>query len=80
MVFPGCPIQTHALIDYRDRPAPVPRHTYYGLKNRDFEDLNTDLATFKFEHDFNDGSIAKKPIAFRQFFARFNCHAAALCR
>ena len=53
--IPWVPSTNNALVEFRDRPAPVPRHTFYGLRNRDFEKLNADLVTLKFEHDFNDG-------------------------
>jgi catecholate siderophore receptor len=53
--IPWVPVTNNALVEFRDRPAPVPRNTFYGLRNRDFEKLNSDLATLKFEHDFNDG-------------------------
>ena len=44
---------THnVLAAYRDKPAPVSRDNFYGLKSRDFEKLNSDLATIKFEQDF----------------------------
>lgn len=52
--IPWVPTTNNALIAYRDRPAPVTRNTFYGLKNRDFEKLDADLVTLKFEHDFND--------------------------
>ncbi|HMZ20936.1 MAG TPA: TonB-dependent receptor plug domain-containing protein, partial [Blastocatellia bacterium] len=46
---------THnVLAAFRDRPAPVPRESFYGLRSRDFEHLNSDLATVKFERDFDD--------------------------
>src|SRR5215218_9359964 len=52
--IPWVPVTNNALVEFRDRPAPVPRNTFYGLRNRDFENLNSDLLTLKFEHDFND--------------------------
>jgi catecholate siderophore receptor len=52
--IPWVPATNNALVEFRDRPAPVPRNTFYGLRNRDFEKLNSDLVTLKFEHDFND--------------------------
>jgi catecholate siderophore receptor len=52
--IPWVPNTNNALVEYRDRPAPVPRNTFYGLKHRDFEKLDADLVTLKFEHDFND--------------------------
>ena len=53
--IPWVPVTNNALVEFRDRPAPVPRDTFYGLRNRDFEKLNADLVTLRFEHDFNDG-------------------------
>jgi catecholate siderophore receptor len=52
--IPWVPATNNALVEFRDRPAPVPRDTFYGLRDRDFEKLNSDLVTLKFEHDFND--------------------------
>jgi catecholate siderophore receptor len=52
--IPWVPLANNVLIEFRDRPAPVPRNTFYGLRNRDFERLNSDLVTLKFEQDFND--------------------------
>lgn len=53
--IPWVPLANNVLAEFRDRPAPVPRNTFYGLRNRDFEKLNSDLVTLRFEHDFNDG-------------------------
>ena len=52
--IPWVPAANNALAAYRDRPAPVPRDTFYGLKSRDFEKTGADLGTFRFERDFND--------------------------
>lgn len=52
--IPWVPITNNVLVDFRDRPAPVPRNTFYGLKKRDLEKLDSNLFTFKFEHEFND--------------------------
>ena len=52
--IPWVPATNNALADFRDRPAPVPRNTFYGLRNRDFEKLDADLVTLKLEHSFND--------------------------
>ncbi|HYH86087.1 MAG TPA: TonB-dependent siderophore receptor, partial [Pyrinomonadaceae bacterium] len=52
--IPWVPATNNALVEYRDRPAPVPRDTFYGLKNRDHEKLRSDLATVRFDRDFND--------------------------
>jgi catecholate siderophore receptor len=53
--IPWVPVTNNVLVEHRDRPAPVPRDTFYGLRDRDFERLNSDLVTLKFEKDFNDG-------------------------
>src|SRR6185503_12970041 len=53
--IPWVPVTNNVLVDHRDRPAPVPRDTFYGLRDRDYENLNSDLVTLKFEKDFNDG-------------------------
>lgn len=37
-----------------DRPAPVPRDTYYGFENGNFLRTGVDIATVKVEHDLND--------------------------
>lgn len=52
--IPWVPATNTALVEYRDRPAPVPRSTFYGFLDRDKEKLRSDLATFRIEHEFND--------------------------
>lgn len=52
--IPWVPATNNALAAFRDRPAPVPRETFYGFRDRDRERLRSDLATVKFEHDFDD--------------------------
>ncbi len=74
------PVTNNVLVEFRDRPAPVPRNTFYGLRNRDFEKLNSDLVTLKFEHDFNDGLITAKPTSFQQLVTRLDGDAAAFCK
>ncbi len=53
--IPWVPATNNALVAYRDQPAPVPRNTFYGIRNRDFERMGSDMATVKVEHDFSDG-------------------------
>jgi catecholate siderophore receptor len=53
--IPWVPLTHNVLVDHRDKPAPVPRDTFYGFRDRDFEKLNADLLTLKFERDFRDG-------------------------
>lgn len=62
--IPWVPVTNNALVEFRDRPAPVPRNTFYGLRNRDFEKLDTDLVTLKFDHDFNDGLSLRNQFRF----------------
>jgi catecholate siderophore receptor len=62
--IPWVPVTNNALIEFRDRPAPVPRNTFYGLRNRDFEKLNSDLVTLKFDHDFNDSLTLRNQLRF----------------
>ena len=52
--IPWVPVTNTALAAFRDRPAPVPRDTFYGYLDRDKEKLRSDLVTFRFERDFND--------------------------
>ncbi|HJQ71699.1 MAG TPA: TonB-dependent siderophore receptor [Blastocatellia bacterium] len=52
--IPWVPATNNALREFRDKPAPVPRDTFYGLRNRDFEKLNSDLATVRLDRDFSD--------------------------
>ena len=62
--IPWVPVTNNALVAFRDRPAPVPRNTFYGLRNRDFEKLDSDLVTLKFEHDFNDNLSLRNQLRF----------------
>ncbi len=52
--IPWVPATNNVLVEFRDRPAPVPRETFYGFRDRDSEKMRSDLATVRFEHDFND--------------------------
>jgi catecholate siderophore receptor len=52
--IPWVPATSNALAGWRDNPAPVPRETFYGYRERDREVLNQDTGTVKFEHDFSD--------------------------
>ncbi|MCM3870866.1 MAG: TonB-dependent receptor plug domain-containing protein, partial [Pyrinomonadaceae bacterium] len=52
--IPWVPATNNVLVEFRDRPAPVPRETFYGFRSRDFEKMRSDLATVRFEHDFDD--------------------------
>lgn len=52
--IPWVPNTNNVLAAYRDKPAPVPRETFYGIPSRDTERMGSDLATVRFEHDFSD--------------------------
>lgn len=52
--IPWVPATNNALAAYRDKPAPVPRDTFYGFADRDHEYLNQDNGTVRLEHDFSD--------------------------
>lgn len=52
--IPWVPATNNALADFRDMPAPVSRSNFYGYVDRDQEKLRSDLATGRFEHEFND--------------------------
>lgn len=52
--IPWVPVTNNALSAFRDRPAPVPRSTFYGFADRDKEKLRSDLFTGRFECEFND--------------------------
>jgi catecholate siderophore receptor len=52
--IPWVPATNNALPEFRDRPAPVPRNTFYGFRDRDSEKMRSDLATIRFERDFNN--------------------------
>ena len=62
--IPWVPVTNNVLVEFRDRPAPVPRNTFYGLRNRDFESLNSDLVTLKFERDFDDNLSLRNQFRF----------------
>ncbi len=52
--IPWVPVTNNALVDFRDRPAPVPRSTFYGFLDRDKEKLRADMFTARLDRDFND--------------------------
>jgi catecholate siderophore receptor len=52
--IPWVPATNNVLAAYRNKPAPVPRETFYGFADRDREVLNQDTGTVRLEHDFSD--------------------------
>lgn len=53
--IPFVPASNNVLVEFRDRPAPVDFDNYYGILERDYEELRTNILTFAFEHDVSDG-------------------------
>lgn len=83
--IPWVPNTNNVLVDYRDKPAPVPRVTFYGLYDRDKEFLNQDNATVRFEHEFSDNFTLRNQLRYgragRNSFAtppRFNNNNSTL--
>lgn len=62
--IPWVPATNNVLAAYRDKPAPAPRNTFYGFKDRDYEKLRSDLATVKFERDFNEAVTLRNQLRF----------------
>lgn len=57
--IPWVPATNNALFEFRNRPAPVPRDTFYGFKSRDKEKLRSDFATIGIEYDLNDSTTLR---------------------
>jgi catecholate siderophore receptor len=64
--IPWVPNTHNVLEAYRDQPAPAPRDTFYGFKDRDKEKLDADLGTVRVEHDLNDGVTLRNQFRFGQ--------------
>ena len=62
--IPWVPANNNALEEYRDKPAPVPRNTFYGFRNRDFERMGSDLGTVRLEHDFSDSLVLRNQLRY----------------
>jgi catecholate siderophore receptor len=62
--IPWVPAANNALAAYRDQPAPVPRNTFYGFRDRDREILNQDTGTARLEHDFSDSLELRTQLRF----------------
>lgn len=52
--IPWVPADNVPLADYADQAPPVDFSNWYGLKQRDFEELRTTLATIEINHRLND--------------------------
>ncbi|MBV9494422.1 MAG: TonB-dependent siderophore receptor [Acidobacteria bacterium] len=60
--IPWVPATNNALKDFRDKPAPVPRDSFYGFESRDHEDLQSDLGTVQFDHDFSGTTALRSQV------------------
>jgi catecholate siderophore receptor len=49
--LPWVPATNVALAEFADQPAPVRSENYYGLRNRDYEEIANDVATVVARHD-----------------------------
>ncbi len=58
-----------------DRPAPVPRNAYYGFAS-DYLKTDVDMATIKFEHDFNDTFTLHEQFRFANYHRDFRISQA----
>ena len=58
-----------------DRPAAVPQNTYYGFAS-DYLKTNVDIATVKFEHDFNDNLTLHEQFRFANYHRDFRISQA----
>jgi catecholate siderophore receptor len=57
--IPWVPANNNVLVEYRDKPAPVPRETFYGFRTRDREQMGSDMGTVRLEHDFSDSFVLR---------------------
>ncbi|MGH9948262.1 MAG: TonB-dependent receptor domain-containing protein, partial [Pyrinomonadaceae bacterium] len=62
--IPWVPATNNALVEFRNRPAPVPRSTFYGFVDRDREKLRSDLVTARVEHNFDDNFTVRNQFRF----------------
>lgn len=53
--IPWVPLTNTALAAYQGKAAPVAYSNFYGLKKRDYEKVDNDLATVETRHDFSNG-------------------------
>ena len=52
--IPFVPASNIPLADHADQPAPVDYDNYYGLLERDYEKVRSNIVTFAAEHDLSD--------------------------
>ncbi len=62
--IPWVTATSNSLAAYRDQPAPVPRETFYGFRDRDREVLDQDTATIRFDHSFSDSAQLRNQLRY----------------
>lgn len=62
--IPWVPNTNNVLAGYRDKPAPVSRENFYGLVGFNFERLNQDTGTVRFEYDFSDSANVRSQLRY----------------
>ncbi len=62
--IPWVPATNRALAEYEDRPAPVSFDNFYGLVDRDHEDLKTGIANAVVEHDFGTFATLRSTVRY----------------
>ena len=78
MASRSCRRRTPAWPSIATSPAPVDYDNYYGLLERDRENLRSNLVTFALEHDLTDARAHLEHHALRPCDARFDLFVAAL--
>lgn len=63
---PWVPLNTGPLAGYSEQPSPADWSNFYGLKDRDYEKVETDLATVTFEHDFDESLTLRNQTRYGQ--------------
>jgi catecholate siderophore receptor len=60
-------IPDYGLPWYFGRPAPVPRHNYYGFSDRNFLRTDVDMGTVKVEHDLGTHGILRDAVRYGNY-------------
>ena len=71
-LFQGTPAAANNSHDFQlAEPARVNRSNYYGFKSNNFLRTNVDVATAKFEHDFNDALSVRNQLRYGHYTRQF---------
>lgn len=62
--LPWVPATNRPLAAFADRPAPVSFDNFYGLVDRDHEDLETGIANAVVEHDFGSSAMLRSTLRY----------------